>query len=63
MRRLEHELDEWIIVSIHAPVMGAKASGKFVDVVAVVSIHAPVMGANQWDKRNELKQKFQSTHP
>ena len=35
-----------LIVSIHAPVMGAKAADGSDRVGKVVSIHAPVMGAN-----------------
>ncbi len=34
-----------ILVSIHAPVMGATANGAHVVGLAQVSIHAPVMGA------------------
>ena len=43
-------------VSIHAPVMGAKARRRVLCLMFPVSIHAPVMGANQ-RKRPRINNK------
>ena len=53
----------YILVSIHAPVMGAKVFDlAFIDEI-IVSIHAPVMGAKLSSDASGASTKFQSTHP
>jgi len=52
-----------MIVSIHAPVMGAKGNGGNGIYHDVVSIHAPVMGANVSLTALRRGITFQSTHP
>ena len=52
-----------IIVSIHAPVWGATTAAENAGATMDVSIHAPVWGATSRLNGENLKAKFQSTHP
>ena len=51
------------LVSIHAPVVGATANGRYVVRVMVVSIHAPVVGATGEMIKLMMESRFQSTLP
>ena len=52
-----------LMVSIHAPVMGAKAATIKQKYESNVSIHAPVMGAKLMTAITSKAYAFQSTHP
>ena len=52
-----------LMVSIHAPVMGATGFGYDKDMTIDVSIHAPVMGATEAPKKSLMDALFQSTRP
>ena len=52
-----------LIISIHAPMKGATATGQKSSGYYKISIHAPMKGATVWFDGNTKPYKFQSTLP
>ena len=63
MTRIDAEILDGVLVSIHTPIQGVTYHGVRSRPPELVSIHTPIQGVTDLSDTNVEIQKFQSTHP